>query len=526
MKKLLILLLFFSTQGFAGSCPDGSDPIKSISADGTYFVYNCGSSAASSSEISKKTTTSVKVKPTELEMSGKFVGEFNLKKLSENPNPNLGTINPTSIKFDINQDGHDDFIVGITALNTDDRNQPNEFSKPMILFWDKNIKEYVVDIEVQKALPFLYYPRRIHGSIIPKTGLTHLFIGDTGLDLSNYDFSSANVPPICGAQNHLITYDPSSKKVAEIQLPKLWDYTHALAAADINGDQITDYVVLNSPAIKYPQKCSFNGMAYTNESYILYSNKNGGFDKVNIELNYKGYSKAPTITSGIAIVDENNDTFLLLGSEQLRPEDPGDSIYSLKQDSKTSFTETSRVNAPAIMRSDGRSGAYSEVLYADVDGDGTKEVVASINTPNWTGRYIQLLDFSNGELRDRSEDVVQSNPELKNPNDWCLHLFFNETTAWGQPILTCSNHSQSHKSRGYFYTWTENKLQLAKIKSINLTKWITEIYPVTINQKNVFIGQEVRGQRKVNGHSFYDTKIFYLIEPPSHIKQSLDFSSS
>ena len=44
MKKLFLLLIlsFFSTQSFAGSCPDGSEPVKSISADGTYFVYNCG----------------------------------------------------------------------------------------------------------------------------------------------------------------------------------------------------------------------------------------------------------------------------------------------------------------------------------------------------------------------------------------------------------------------------------------------------------------------------------------------------
>ena len=44
MKKLLLLLTlsFFSAQSFAGSCPDGSEPVKSISADGTYFVYNCG----------------------------------------------------------------------------------------------------------------------------------------------------------------------------------------------------------------------------------------------------------------------------------------------------------------------------------------------------------------------------------------------------------------------------------------------------------------------------------------------------
>ena len=44
MKKLLILLIFsfFSLQSYAGSCPDGSDPVKSISDDGTYFVFNCG----------------------------------------------------------------------------------------------------------------------------------------------------------------------------------------------------------------------------------------------------------------------------------------------------------------------------------------------------------------------------------------------------------------------------------------------------------------------------------------------------
>ena len=53
MKKLFLILIlsFFSSHSFAGSCPDGSDPVKSISADGTYFVYNCsgGNEKASSS---------------------------------------------------------------------------------------------------------------------------------------------------------------------------------------------------------------------------------------------------------------------------------------------------------------------------------------------------------------------------------------------------------------------------------------------------------------------------------------------
>ena len=51
MKKLFLLLIlsFFSVQGLAGDCPDGSEPVKSISADGTYFVFNCEGSASTSS---------------------------------------------------------------------------------------------------------------------------------------------------------------------------------------------------------------------------------------------------------------------------------------------------------------------------------------------------------------------------------------------------------------------------------------------------------------------------------------------
>ena len=46
---LLFILSFFSAQSYAGSCPDGSEPVKSVSDDGTYFVFNCGGQSSSSS---------------------------------------------------------------------------------------------------------------------------------------------------------------------------------------------------------------------------------------------------------------------------------------------------------------------------------------------------------------------------------------------------------------------------------------------------------------------------------------------
>jgi len=67
MKKLLLLLIisFLSAQSFAAGCPDGSEPIKSVSADGTYFVFNCGGGseqASSSSSNASNANSSEKVK--------------------------------------------------------------------------------------------------------------------------------------------------------------------------------------------------------------------------------------------------------------------------------------------------------------------------------------------------------------------------------------------------------------------------------------------------------------------------------
>ena len=43
MKKLFLLLILslISTQGLTASCPDGSEPTKTVSADGSYFEYKC-----------------------------------------------------------------------------------------------------------------------------------------------------------------------------------------------------------------------------------------------------------------------------------------------------------------------------------------------------------------------------------------------------------------------------------------------------------------------------------------------------
>ena len=55
MKNILIffVLSLFSIHGYASSCPDDSEPVKSISDDGTYFVFNCQSSSDNNKSTQK-----------------------------------------------------------------------------------------------------------------------------------------------------------------------------------------------------------------------------------------------------------------------------------------------------------------------------------------------------------------------------------------------------------------------------------------------------------------------------------------
>jgi len=43
MKKIFLLfaLLLISSMSYASSCPDGSEPTKSVSDDGTYYIFTC-----------------------------------------------------------------------------------------------------------------------------------------------------------------------------------------------------------------------------------------------------------------------------------------------------------------------------------------------------------------------------------------------------------------------------------------------------------------------------------------------------
>ena len=50
LLSLAVLMLGCTGVTKAGGCPDGSEPVRSISADGSYFIYNCDATLSASSQ--------------------------------------------------------------------------------------------------------------------------------------------------------------------------------------------------------------------------------------------------------------------------------------------------------------------------------------------------------------------------------------------------------------------------------------------------------------------------------------------
>jgi hypothetical protein len=144
MKKLLLILIlsFFSVQSFAGSCPDGSEPVKSISTDGTYFVFNCegGNKKASSSN------TNTNIGPVSINVHDEY--QYNnfsgLVSLDFAFAIRTGFFGYVQIPLiDVNDDGHKDLIFNSDPPNTANWVEGTQNSANLVVSpWLEEWKEY------------------------------------------------------------------------------------------------------------------------------------------------------------------------------------------------------------------------------------------------------------------------------------------------------------------------------------------------------------------------------------------------
>lgn len=307
--------------------------------------------------------------------------------------------------FDVDADGNDDLIFGISVRDIEtDLHKENERATPVVFFWDKTLQEYAPREEFQKKLPKLYYPRRVKGYSDAKTGKSYLFIADHGLDGTH--------KPNCGSKNVLLTYDPKTAEIAYSSPSQFDDYSHALASIDINSDGLLDHLVLNSP---YIDQSSCENRKSTNESYFLISQPNGEYKQQQVKFKYGSFGTKPYYDAGHAIA-RNNKIFFVLGRGHNSKVKGGIDVFKLTEGFK--LVKTDFISAPKDLQ---------KVSYSDIASSEGLIIANAVDTSRgWKGRYIQLIDISEGKFKWKKENFLQSAPAPQ-PNekvDWCLDINF------------------------------------------------------------------------------------------------------
>ena len=190
MKKLLLLLIlsFFSIQGFAGGCPDGSEPAKSISADGTYFVYKCSSSdqsngSANSSTLSNNTSSVWKDNgvSTNVAMQLSRVGVNTEVNWTSVGGDLLRVANRNSDVEQVYGDGfsHFVYIVAFNRLFTQECQLKRDY-RPVCLDSDRVIATFT-SIKKQILETLIKYPDAVF-VISPKPGYEIFYKGANGMN--------------------------------------------------------------------------------------------------------------------------------------------------------------------------------------------------------------------------------------------------------------------------------------------------------------------------------------------------------
>ena len=226
------MLSLYSIQGFASSCPDGSEPVKSISADGTYFVFNCSSNSENASQSNNSALTEEK---TQIEWvdglyAKSITDEFNIlsKDFSKSVESGFSLIMPLG-SGDFSGDGLPELVYGIQYSDL----KKGSNIKPIFLTNTPG-KGFSLFKPIMDIVPYTQAPRSSVIEDFNGDGVNDIFIADHGVDFDPYP----------GYQNTLILSAPNGKFInATSNLPQILDFTHGVTSADIDsdGDMVVDF---------------------------------------------------------------------------------------------------------------------------------------------------------------------------------------------------------------------------------------------------------------------------------------------
>ena len=437
MKKLFLLLILslFSTQSFAGSCPDGSEPVKSISADGTYFVFNCGgndeqassSSADSFSPNSTNTNSNIKA------MAGIDI---------EN-DPNIDFFKPPRYQFfyggtfwhmaDFNKDGSSD-VLYIGAIHPDNQSlvgdgAVGEKPHPRLLLGAakhklKRADELIVDNREDSGMSA---GRQLLVADYNNDDILDFYIADTGAKWGvaltghkdSYFLSQPNGTWVESSETHL-------------SHPNFVVYNHGAATGDIDNDGDMDVV--------------FSDLSGQNVGTYLWCLVNDG----------EGFLKTRKCggirTHAVELADLNGDGYLdvILGPGGYEPDHEFSGV--IWNDGKGNFFQHNNTPFPQYKK---KWGNIPEVSAADLDNDGDLDIVNSRTGIMYVGTALQFIEnLGKKNFKDHGIfPIVEAPADFKTTNqgnqwnDFIAQIRFRDLDKDGDIDLYLSN-SQSQKTDG------------------------------------------------------------------------------
>jgi len=402
MKKLLLLLTlsFFSVQSYAGLCPDGSEPVKSISDDGTYFVYNCeGSNTANSSTSSQKVAKALA--GIDIEHDPNI--DFFKPPLKPYPTDMLYWWGRIWKIVDYNNDGFSDVLyVGVQ--------KPNNL-----------IKDFNFDIEMTghadcedgdnckgiKPLPSLflgdadgnltYSPHLlIDNSDTPGMSLggqllvAH-FNNDDTLD---FYINDVGISDNNGARDSYFLSQPDGTWLessnTHFSHPNFESYNHGGASGDIDNDGDMDviYTVMNDWGIGTEFWCLMN-----DGKGFLQKRKCGGTFAFGLEL---------------ADMDGDGDLDALVGAHEMEYSSNPTAITGIVWNNGKGYFPSYDVTR--LQQYKNKWGVIPEVSASDLDNDGDLDIVYSRVDGGYINPGIQIIE-NLGSKKFKDHGVISLNEE-------------------------------------------------------------------------------------------------------------------
>ena len=445
MKKLLLLsiLSVFSAQGFAAGCPDGSEPIKSVSEDGTYFVYNCESSNTANSSASSEKV----IKP--------------LAGIDIENDPNLEFFKPPMAPYptdmnywygrqwriaDFNNDGYSDIVyMGVIKPNNiiDIKNNkmevggrwcPNNndctgtYRKPVLYLGDAdgNLTYSSWLFVDNREVPGLEGPNQVLNADYNNDGVLDFYFADTGVgnvdgQVNSYFLSQPDGTWLESSDTHL----SHSKFV-------VWD--HGAATGDIDNDGDMDIVITEIHT--WQNKTAFWCLMNDGTGYLK-KRKCGGAFAFGLEL---------------ADMDGDGDLDALVGAHEKEYSDnaiPG--ITGIVwNDGNGNFSQKTKVQYYKKKYS-----GIPEISASDLDNDGDLDIVLSRVGEYYVGTAIQIIEnLGNKKFKDHglielliAPDDFKTKSEANIWNSYIDSIVFRDLDNDGDmDVYLAGQHKQSNGS--------------------------------------------------------------------------------